>query len=94
MESVYTDVIEGYTIATIKLLGWFFFGSFLIIKGAVVQVTIILIIFFIKTILQGMVDAGGRSLEGRSLTESVTGIKEEEGGAVNYTIPLMKVPTF
>ena len=34
---VYTDVIEGYTIATIKLLGWFFFGGFLIMKGALLN---------------------------------------------------------
>ena len=34
---VYTDVIEGYTIATIKLLGWFFFGGFLIAKGALLN---------------------------------------------------------
>ena len=34
---VYTDVIEGYTIATIKLMGWFFFGGFLIAKGAILN---------------------------------------------------------
>ena len=34
---VYTDVIEGYTIATIKLFGWFFFGGFLIMKGALLN---------------------------------------------------------
>ena len=37
VEAVYTDVIEGYTIATIKLFGWFFFGSFLIAKGAILN---------------------------------------------------------
>jgi hypothetical protein len=37
VEDVYTDVIEGYTIATIKLVGWFFFGSYLIVKGAVLN---------------------------------------------------------
>ena len=34
---VYTDVIEGYTIATIKLMGWFFFGGFLLAKGALIN---------------------------------------------------------
>merc|ERR1719414_2871222 len=32
MSDVYTDVIEGYTIATIKLIGWFIFGSMLVVK--------------------------------------------------------------
>merc|ERR1712037_1009516 len=34
LSDVYTDVIEGYLIASIKLVGWFTFGTFLILKGA------------------------------------------------------------
>lgn len=34
VEDIYEDVIEGYTLATVKLLGWFFFGSMLVAKGA------------------------------------------------------------
>lgn len=37
VEGIYTDVIEEYTLATVKLIGWFFFGSFLIAKGAVMN---------------------------------------------------------
>jgi len=48
---VYTDVIEGYSIATIKLFGWFFFGSMMMFKGLM---------------LDYLVDSG-RSFEGRSL---------------------------
>ena len=36
-EDVYVDVIEGYTIATIKLMGWFFVGSFIIFNGITLQ---------------------------------------------------------
>merc|ERR1719510_2416838 len=48
---VYTDVIEGYSIATIKLFGWFFVGSMLLLKG---------------TILDWLVTStsGGRSFDG------------------------------
>jgi hypothetical protein len=73
---VYTDVIEGYTIATIKLMGWFFFGSFLIFKGAM---------------LGALNDQAGRSLEGVDLTHSVTGRVEADGGPVNYTLPFIQV---
>lgn len=73
---VYTDVIEGYTIATIKLMGWFFFGGFLIAKGA---------------ILNGLVDDfGGRSLKAVSLTEAVTGRSHGDEPAANYTLPLIE----
>jgi len=74
---VYTDVIEGYTIATIKLFGWFFFGGFLIMKGA---------------LLNGLVeDIGGRSMGELSLTERVTGrARSDDGSPLNYTLPFMK----
>ena len=36
-EDVYVDVIEGYTIATIKLMGWFFVGSFIVFNGITLQ---------------------------------------------------------
>jgi len=37
VEDIYTGVIEDYTIATVKLIGWFVFGSVLIVKGAVLN---------------------------------------------------------
>jgi len=37
MGDVFTDVIEGYTSATINLIGWFIFGSMLVVKGAIVD---------------------------------------------------------
>lgn len=37
VQGIYEDVIEEYTLATVKLIGWFFFGSFLIAKGAVMN---------------------------------------------------------
>jgi hypothetical protein len=37
VSDVYVDVIEGYTIATIKLFGWFLMGSLMIGKGAILN---------------------------------------------------------
>jgi len=75
VEDVYTDVIEGYTIATIKLVGWFFFGSFLILKGSVLN----------------YLNGNKRDFDGRSLTESFTGRTIDDGsGVVNYTLPYLE----
>lgn len=75
VEDVYTDVIEGYTIATIKLVGWFFFGSFLILKGSVLN----------------YLNGNKRDFDGRSLTESFTGRAIDDGsGVVNYTLPYLE----
>jgi len=75
VEDVYTDVIEGYTIATIKLFGWFFFGSFLILKGSVLN----------------YLNGSKRGFEGRSLTESFTGRTIDDGNTVvNYTLPYLE----
>lgn len=78
---VYTDVIEDYTGATIKLIGWFFFGSFLVIKGSM---------------LNWLNDKSisGRSFEGRSssalhtLTESF-GSNDIAETSFNYTLPYL-----
>lgn len=75
VEDVYTDVIEGYTIATIKLVGWFFFGSFLILKGSVLN----------------YLNGNKRDFDGRSLTESFTGRNIDDGSnVVNYTLPYLE----
>jgi len=75
VEDVYTDVIEGYTIATIKLVGWFFFGSFLILKGSVLN----------------YLNGSKRDFDGRSLTESFSGRAIDDGsGVVNYTLPYLE----
>lgn len=37
MGDVFTDVIEGYVSATISLIGWFIFGSMLVVKGAIID---------------------------------------------------------
>lgn len=84
MSSVYTDVIEGYLIATIKvtdqtnanqvlfqLVGWFTFGTFLILKGA-----------FLNAVYDsssgGYSSTGyGRNFGGGSLTDQL-GVTEEE----------------
>jgi len=57
---VYTDVIEGYTIATIKLIGWFIFGSMLVVKGAVVD----------------HLSASARQAQGREFTSRMFGHSE------------------
>lgn len=75
VEDVYTDVIEGYTIATIKLVGWFFFGSFLILKGSVLN----------------YLNGNKRDFDGRSLTESFSGRTIDDGSnVVNYTLPYLE----
>jgi len=74
VEDVYTDVIEGYTIATIKLIGWFFFGSFLILKGSVLNY------------LNGARSLEGHSLtesfSGRTI--------EDRNEVVNFTLPYLE----
>lgn len=75
VEDVYTDVIEGYTIATIKLIGWFFFGSFLILKGSVLN----------------YLNGSKRDFDGRSLTESFTGRTiDDRNKVVNFTLPYLE----
>jgi len=37
VEDIYTGVIEDYTIATVKLIGWFFFASAIVVKGAIIN---------------------------------------------------------
>merc|ERR1712223_823136 len=65
LSDVYTDVIEGYLIASIKLVGWFTFGTFLILKGA-----------FLNSVYEQKQSGGsygyGRTFS-RSLTEELAG---------------------
>jgi len=74
---VYSDAIEDYTGATVKLIGWFFFGSFLVLKGTMLN--------WLNDQARSF-DSTGRALsEPQKLTEMFgNGIDDQ---AVNYTIP-------